>query len=157
MSEAVDIEINSTDIFESRNYDITSITAPLSPDSTEDLSLTTLNLNNRGYEENRESNFNKVKHKLFRNTFDGIKERACNIKTREKLEAMIKVRSLIVLFVIICSVILLFQIPIILYYTDPPTVELFAIPDLDAKSCSVRFLSIMICIHYYNGFMSLYV
>jgi len=145
MSEAVDSGINSTDIFESINYDSTLIPVPLSPDSTKslgDVSLTTLNINNRGLEENNReaSNFNKLNHKLFKNTLsDGIKERACNIQTTEKLETMIKVRSLIVLIGMICSVILLFQIPIIFYYTDPPTVELFVIPNLNTTSCSVRF------------------
>jgi len=146
MSEAVDSGINSTDIFESRNYDSTSIAVPLSPDSTKslgDVSLTTLNINNRGLEENNKekstSDFNKLKHKLFKNSLiTSIKERAYNIQTTEKLETMIKDRSSIVLIGMICSVILLFQIPIILYYTDPPTVELFVIPNLDIISCSVR-------------------
>jgi len=145
MSEAVDSGINSTDIFESINYDSTSIAVPLSPDSTKslgDVSLTTLNINNRGLEENNKetSNFNKLDHKLFKNTLsDGIKEKVCNVQTTEKFITMYKVRSLIILIGMICLVILLFLIPIILYYTDPPTVELFAIPNLDIISCSVRF------------------
>ena len=72
-----------------------------------------------------------------KHTVYNVQGKVHNLQTTENLVAMIKVRSVLVLIGIIFSVILLFQIPIILYYTDPPTVDLLAIPGTDINTCTV--------------------
>ena len=137
MSEAVDNEISVTDIFELSNIDDHGSTDTLlSSDrrtSCRSIPLVTFNAQNSDHEGSNNSETNgvtKMKHNL--------QEKVHNLQTTENLVTMIKVRSVFVLIGIILSVILLFQIPIILYYTDPPTVDLFFIPKSDVKACSVR-------------------
>ena len=143
MSEAVDSGVNVIDIFElsiDDNASIdTSVTAPLPPDrrnSRRSIPLITFNAEDKYHEDyNSETDgVTKLKH----NMYNDIQEKVQSLHTTENLVTMIKVRSVLVLIGIIFSVILLFQIPIILYYTDPPTYDLFTIPEVDVKACSVR-------------------
>ena len=142
MNRATDSEISVTDIFELSIGDQDgSIDAPLSSERTtahRNIPLVTCNPQEKDHEDNySETNHDvkEMKHNMYDIQLN--QEKVHNLQTTENLVAMIKVRSVLVLIGIILSVILLFQIPIILYYTDPPTVDLFAIPDIDIKTCTV--------------------
>ena len=120
-------ELNSGD------YDVSIDDTPLSSERRtpqhRNIPLVTFNAQEKDHEDyNDETDHGVTKMKY------NIQKKVHNL---ENLIAMIKVRSVFVLIGIILSVVLLFQIPIILYYTDPPTVDLFAIPDTDFKTCTV--------------------
>ena len=56
-----------------------------------------------------------------------------------------KIRSVVSIIGIICFVILLFQIPIVLYYTDPSTVDVLTmLSGVDIKTCSVSYVRFII-------------
>ena len=130
MSEAADSGIQVTDIVGLSNGDNTLTHA--SPDIRRD----NIPLNVKDNEEN-DNTINGVGNI---NHVNGIEKLRHNLQTTEGLITVIKFRSRIVLVLIICSVILSFQIPIILYYTDQPTLDLFTIPDVNLETCSVRFM-----------------
>ena len=160
MGEAVDSEISVTDAFElttdddNTSFD-TLITTPLSPsrgNSHRSIPLVTFSSQKKDHEDDNSETINgetingvkketngvtpKIKHT--NKLYSDLQERVQTLNTTENLVTMIKVRSVLVLFGIICSVIVLFQIPIVLYYTDPPTVDLFTLPEVDIGACSVR-------------------
>ena len=138
MSEAVDSEINVNDSFELNIDDNTSISTPLPSrrESHRSIPLVTFGTNTEGNKENNseENGGNKIKHRFL----NDIQEKAHNLQNPENLVTVIKVRSVLVLIGIICTVIILFQIPIILYYTDIPNDDLFTISEVDFVGCTVR-------------------
>ena len=97
-----------------------------------------LNANGKDHEESavKENGTDTMNHQLF----SAVQQMANNFHPPENV-TMVKVQSKLVLIGIICLLILLFLIPIALYYTDrPPTVRMFNIPGQDVKTCSVRLL-----------------
>ena len=138
MSGAVDSGINVNDSFELNIDDNTSITTPLSSrrESHRSIPLVTFGTNTEENEENNseENGVNKIKHRFL----NDIQEKAHNLQKPENLITVIKVRSVLVLIGIICTVIILFQIPIIFYYIDPPKEDLFTNREVDFISCTVR-------------------
>jgi len=138
-------------------YDNTSVSVSPSPNRKAfpvDVQPVTVNLNKRDHEENNGeiSDLNKVKHNLFeKNLANGINERSS--QTANNLATMIhKVRSLVILIVVICLVILLFISPIILYFTGPSTDESFVTFHVDPKTCSVRFYIFTVDIHILHSY-----
>ena len=98
-----------------------------------------LNANGKDHEESavKENGIDTMNHQLF----SAVQQMANNFRPPENV-TMVKVQSKLVLIGIICLLILLFLIPIALYYTDrPPTVRMFNIPGQDVKTCSVRLCS----------------
>ena len=91
------------------------VTTPLSSErrtSCKSIPLVTFNAQEKDHDGNNsetDHSVKKMKHDLY-----NIQETVHNLQTTENLVAMIKVRSVLVLIGIILSVILLFQIPIIL-------------------------------------------
>ena len=138
MSEAVDSGINVNNSFELSIDDNTLTTTPLSSrrESRRSIPLVTFGTNTKENEEsnNGENGSNKIKHRFL----NDIQEKAHNLQKPENLITVIKVRSVLVLIGIICTVIILFQIPIILYYTDIPNDDLFTISEVDFVGCTVR-------------------
>ena len=134
MNEEGGRDRSNTDTFESNSDDYILITAQLSPNGECHKSIPLVTFSD-GHEGNS-SNENGVNRIML---FSDIPEkRHINLQTTENLVTIIKIRSKLVLIGIICAVILLFQIPIILYYTDQPNDDLFTIPEVDIETCTVR-------------------
>ena len=133
MSEAGSRERSNTNTFvaDSDGYILISTPPSSNGESHRSIPLVTFCRDHEG-NSNNENGVNRIM------LFSDIPERKYNLQTKENLITMIKIRSKLVLIGIICAVILLFQIPIILYYTDQPTVDLFTIPEVDIDTCSVR-------------------
>ena len=133
MNEAGGRDRSNTDTFESNSDDYILIAAQLSPNGECHGSVPLETFSNS--HEGNSSNENGVNRIML---FSDIPEKRLNLQTTENLVTIIKIRSKLVLIGIICAVILLFQIPIILYYTDRPNVDLFTIPEMDIETCTVR-------------------
>ena len=72
------------------------------------------------------------------NLTETIHERVHAINTTENVAKLIKFYTMVTLVVVICTMIVLFSVPVILYFTKPPTMELNKIINgVDFESCSV--------------------
>ena len=141
MSEAIDSGINVTDALESsidENSPVTCSRPAATPVSTDIKQSSSIPLSTNTLKEDQCNKAND-NTETRRNLCSEFQERVYRLKTTSNLVAMIKIRSKIVLIGIIISMILLFQIPIILYYTDIPKDDLIIIPEVDLEACSVRF------------------
>ena len=135
MEQLVDSEISVTNIFKlsSGDHDVLTDNAPLSSERRtpqhRNIPLVTFNAQEKDHEDyNDETDHGATKMK------HNVQEKVHNLRITENLIAMIKVRSVLVPIGIILLVVLSFQIPIILYYTDPPAADIL---DIDVKTCTV--------------------
>lgn len=137
MSEAIDGEINVNKISE---VIIDTISTSLDKkESVGNSSFTSLTKEHKEWKNDQgTSDVNKTKHVSLSNI---NQDKTGSLQPTDNPVTMMKVKSRVVLFVIICLVILLSQLPIILYYTDPPpdkNVSMFH--DLNFKTCSKEFM-----------------
>jgi len=66
-----------------------------------------------------------------------------NVESPENVTKLIKFYTMMMLVVVICLMITMFLVPVILYYTKQPTVDLFIIEGVNFDSCSVsKFLCV---------------
>ena len=143
--------------FNSDDNTVTSI--PYSPDikeSFENVPMTTLSLNHEDNNSDHKTwDINTVNPYSCNNSLGKVQENANSIQqANQNLVIMSKIQSLVVPIIILCLLILLFQIPIILYYTDGPSDDLFSwVDELDFKTFSVRFMYIAtyICTYIANS------
>ena len=135
MSETIDSVINISETTIDDNRLIAIRSSPNVKKSAENFPLPSFREeSNKDYET---SDVTKAKHNYLSNS-NQDKRNSLQMRIMDNLPTVIKVRSWIVLFVIICLVMLLFQIPIILYYTNPSPDKHFYIPELDTKYCSKK-------------------
>ena len=135
MSEAVDSGINVTDALESSIDENSPVIRPATTLVSTDICTIPLSTNTLKEDHSNGANDGKETR---RNLCYEFRERIHRLQSTGNLVAIIKIRSKLVLIGIIILTILLFQIPIILYYTDVPDFDLFIIPEVDLKACSVR-------------------
>ena len=79
----------------------------------------------------------KQNHAVKFSLTEAIHERAHSINTTENVTKLIKFYTVVMLVVIFCVMIAICSIPVILYFTNQHTVDLFTIDGADFKSCSV--------------------
>lgn len=148
MNETVYSEINLSQL---SNDDNTLTTIPSSTDRKgENIVPTTLNLKDKHNDVDSDSETSDVNKVAFYNNSFGndVPKKVNNV---QQTTIMKKVQSLIVPIIIICSVVVIFQIPIVLYYTNPPNDALFSTHGMhmDFRTCSVRFTCVYVtsCAH----------
>ena len=108
---------------------VDNLSSPNKEESAGNFSLASFREENNNHEA---SDVNKTKHNSLSNS-NQDKKNSLQMRIMDNLVTLIRIRSWIVLFVIICSVLLLFQIPIILYYTNKPPDKYFIFPELDCS------------------------
>ena len=115
--------------------EVTIVDNPSSPNKEEsagNFSLASFHEESNNCYDYEASDVNKTKHNSLSNS-NQDKRNCLQMRIKDNLVTLIRIRSWIVLFVIICSVLLLFQIPIILYYTNKPPDKYFIFPELDCS------------------------
>ena len=127
MNEALDSVNNISEV--------TFVDNPSSPNkekSAGNISLASFREESNNRYDYEASDVNKAKHNSLSNS-NQDKKNSLQMRIMDNLVTLIRIRSWIVLFVIICSVLLLFQIPIILYYTNKPPDKYFIFPEFDCS------------------------
>jgi len=151
-TELIALELNGDEVVqEDSNYNEKRVTF-LSPsfEPVDKVVLKETNIDGRNKSDAKSSH--KCRHHVVRSSIasltETMHEKVHNVNSTESVTKLINIQTVVSLVAVICFMIMLFSVPLILYFTKPAAVELYTIDGADFKRCSVSTLIKSVCVHY---------